>query len=186
VTRRFKSAGDYVAVNPPTEVLELVNTEALEAEFCLPEAYFTQIQAGRTLLRLSSPLLKTPLDLTIARVVGDIDPAKGTFAIRVALPAAQNSGLLPGAFVTAVIDLNRAAEAVIVPARAIRSADGKDTVFVLVQGKLAQRRVELGDKLTEGVLVKSGLQAGDNVVLGPAAGLKDGAAAPSYLLPKAP
>ena len=46
---------------------------------------------------------------------------------------------------------------------------------------MRRQAVELGDRLTEGVVVKSGLQAGDSVVVGPASELKDGAQLPDYL-----
>ena len=54
-------------------------------------------------------------------------------------------------------------------------------VFVAVDGKMARREVQVGDKLTESAIVKAGLEAGQKVVVGPAGALKDGAALPEYL-----
>jgi hypothetical protein len=41
--------------------------------------------------------------------------------------------------------------------------------------------VEVGDRLTESAVIRSGLAAGEKIVIGPAEALKDGAALPEYL-----
>ena len=182
ITRRMKGLGDYVASAPFVEVLELTTVDRLEAELRLPEAYLARVTAGKTRLTLHSPLLQHDLDLTVTRVVPDVDPEHGTYAVRVVIPPEARSGLVPGAFVTATLALSDQGGGVVVPQRAVLTDAGKSYVMVAADKKMQRRDVELGDRLTEGVIVKSGLQAGEKVLVGPADQLKDGAPLPQGLL----
>ncbi len=59
---------------------------------------------------------------------------------------------------------------VIVPAAAVKD----DTVFVVLNGKAARRKVTVGGTSSQGVQVESGLIGGEDVILNPPADLKDG------------
>jgi HlyD family secretion protein len=179
VTRRFKSPGDYITNMPPAEVIEIVSLDHLEVELRLPEAYYPLVKANETRIILRSSLLKSDLATTVSRVIADIDAAKGTFGIRIAVPS--DKGLVPGAFISADISFENAIHDVIVPLRAVVTVEGKPSVFVAVNGQMSQRPVELGDRLTEGVVVKSGLEPGQKVLVGPADALKDKALLPEDL-----
>jgi multidrug efflux pump subunit AcrA (membrane-fusion protein) len=184
ITRRMKGLGDYVAGAPFIEVLELTTLEHLEADLRLPEAYLPQVVGGKTRLTLHSPLMKANQELVVTRVIPDIDPERGTFAVRVAIPAEQRSGLVPGAFVTATLSLDGRDAAVVVPQRAVISNSGKNYVMVADGGTMHLRAVEVGDRLTEGIILKSGLRPGEQVIVGPPEQLKDGAPLADYLLEK--
>ena len=181
ITRRFKSIGDYITSTPPTDVLELVSIDRLEAELRLPEAALASVVAGQTPVILRSPLLKGELKAPVSRVIADIDTLNGTFAVRVGIPAEQRGALVPGAFITG--ELTTAQDsAVVVPIRAVVEGAGKPAVFVPENGTMRRQDVVLGDRLTEGIIVQSGLAAGEKVVVGPASLLRDGAALPADLL----
>jgi HlyD family secretion protein len=182
ITRRMKSPGDYLASAPPTEVMEIVSLQELEVEFRLPEMYLGRIAEGKTAVTLSSALLQSPVNATVTRIIREIDPAKGTFACRTVVTAEQRAGLMPGAFVTAEIGMGQGGGEVVVPQRAVVAEGGKAEVFVATEGRMKKVAVEVGDKLTEGVLVKGGLKGGEKVVVGPAEMLKDGASLPEYLV----
>ena len=182
ITQRMKGIGDYVAGAPFVEVLELTTVDRLEAELRLPEAYLSRVTAGKTRLTLHSPLLQHDLELTITRAVPNVDPEHGTYAVRVAIPPEARSGLVPGAFVTATLALGDQGGGVVVPQRAVLTDSGKSYVMVAADGKMQRRDVELGDRLTEGVIVKSGVHAGEKVLVGPAGQLKDGAPLPPGLV----
>ena len=181
ITKRMKGLGDYVAGAPFIEVLELTTVDQLEADLRLPESYLPQVTAGKTRLALRSPLMKRALDLAVSRVIPNIDTQRGTFAVRVAIPSEERCGLVPGAFVTAALNFDGAGASVVAPQQAIVAEEGKYYVFVAAGGKMRRQAVELGDRLTEGIIVKSGLRAGEMVVVGPARELKDGAPLPDYL-----
>ena len=186
ITKRMKSPGDFLASMPPTEVVEIMSLTELEVEFRLPEACFSRIEEGKTAVVLTSALLGAPVEAKVTRIIREIDPAKGTFACRTAVSAADRKGLMPGAFVTAQIALAQQGGEVIVPLRAVTPAGNGNAVFIAVNGNMKKVAVEIGDKLTEGILIKSGLKDGDRVVVGPADLLKDGGALPAYLTGEKP
>lgn len=182
ITRRLKGLGDYVSGAPFVEVIEVTTVDRLEAELRLPEAYLARVAAGKTRLTLHSPLMQHDLDLAVTRVVPNVDPEHGTFAVRVVIPSEERSGLVPGAFVTATLALGDQGGGVVVPQRAVLTEAGKNYVMVAGDKKMQRRDVEVGDRLTEGIIVKSGLQAGEKVLVGPADQLKDGAPLPEGLV----
>ncbi len=181
ITRRFRGIGDYLTSTPVTEVFEIIGTDALEAELRLPEAALASVQAGHTPLILRSGLLENDLRTTVGRVVAEVDPLKGTFAIRVPIPPDRRGRLVPGAFVTAEVSV-APASAVVIPSRAVVEGDGAAAVFVAEDGRMRRREVELGDRLTEGVVVRRGLAPGERVVVGPPSMLRDGAELPAGLV----
>jgi multidrug efflux pump subunit AcrA (membrane-fusion protein) len=58
----------------------------------------------------------------------------------------------------------------------LQRADGQDLIFVFDAGRARQRTVTLGGNVGELREVKSGVSAGESVILDPPAALKDGAA----------
>ncbi len=182
ITRRAKGLGDYVAAAPFIEVLELTTVDRLEAELRLPEAYFAQVVPGKTRLALRSLLLPKDLDLTATRIVPEINVQQGTFAFRAAIPPEQRGGLVPGAFVTASLRFDGLSDGLILPQRAVLHNAGKPFVLIASGGKMVRRDIVLGDRLTESVIVRSGIGPDDKVIVGPADQLKDGAPLPAPLL----
>ncbi|MFH0939072.1 MAG: efflux RND transporter periplasmic adaptor subunit [Planctomycetota bacterium] len=184
ITRRFKSPGDFLLHMPFTEVVELVSLQFLAAELRLPEACFTQIIPGQTQVTLRSSLLNEPLTLPITRAIPAIDPQQGSFGIWVALPLERCGRLIPGAFLQGDVRINGVADEVIVPRRAIRNSGAHYFVFVAEDGKMRQCSVEVGEYMTETAILKTGVKAGQKIILGPQEALKDGADLPPELLIK--
>ena len=182
ITKRFKMVGDFAANMPPTEILELTALSELEAELRLPEAYLTQVSAVATRLHLRSPLLAEELALPVARVIPEIDLSQGSFVFRARIPAEKRGSLVPGAFITARLTLEP--QGALVPLQALQVEAGQARVFVAEGGVMKRRAIELGDRLSEGAIVRSGLHAGEKVLLGPPSRLQDGAPLPAYLLPE--
>ena len=181
VTRRMKGLGDYVSNAPFVEVLELTSQAAPEVELNLPEAYFARIVTGQTRVALHSAALACDLDLPVARVIPEIDAQRGTFAFRVALPPEQAGALVAGSFVSATVCCPVPVQGTIVPQRAVMRDGAHSFVLVAEGGKMARRNVELGNHLTEGVIVKAGVRPGETVVVGASGEVPDGTALPGYL-----
>jgi HlyD family secretion protein len=185
MSRRFKIAGDYVSNAPFTEVLELTSQEDLEAELRLPEKFYRRIVPGQTQVVLRSPLLAAELKLPVARVIPEIDAVQSTFAFRMAIPPASRGQLAPGAFLLGLIQFSGGSESVIVPEGAVRIRDGRPVVFVAQDSRMYRREVDVGDRLSEGVVIDRGLNPGERVVLGLDSELADGRDLPASLTTEA-
>ena len=68
----------------------------------------------------------------------------------------------------------RAAPQALIPADAVREAEGKQVVFVLRDGAVERRAVSIGDTLGSDVAVLAGLTAGERVVVRGPSDLRDG------------
>lgn len=73
--------------------------------------------------------------------------------------------LKPEMFANADIETSGAIEAIVVPAAAVVLMQGIPSVFVRDADGFEPRSVELGEKLHDGVVVKSGLKPGESVVV---------------------
>jgi RND family efflux transporter MFP subunit len=83
--------------------------------------------------------------------------------------------LAPGMFAEALVTLDRHNAALSIPVQAVAGAEDKATLLVVdAQNQLVQREVHLGLETPERREVLSGLEQGDLVVVGKAAGLHPG------------
>ena len=134
--------------------------------------------------RVEFPVITIVTRLPVTRLIETIDLQFGTFSFRVRIPPEQRGQIRPGAFLQGLVLLDGSSPGAIVPQRAVVRAEGQTFVFVATDGKMSRRAVVLGDALTEAVIIKGGLKAGEILVLGPAGQLHDGAALPAYLAPR--
>lgn len=94
-----------------------------------------------------------------------VDPQTGTIRAR-AIFDNKEGVLLPGQFVRLTIDLGIRKNAIVVPARAIVQSQA-DRMVMVVDGddKVVPRPVRLGPAIAEGVLIESGLDAGEHYIV---------------------
>ncbi|MFC7654653.1 efflux RND transporter periplasmic adaptor subunit [Pseudoduganella danionis] len=95
-----------------------------------------------------------------------VDPGTGNVTLRAIFPNPRHD-LLPGMFVRAVVDAGVNEQAIAVPQQGVsRNQKGEATAMVLnPQGKVEQRTLVTGGTRGDKWLVKSGLKAGDLVIV---------------------
>ena len=94
-----------------------------------------------------------------------VDPQTGTIRAR-AIFDNKDGVLLPGQFVRMTIDLGLRKNAIVVPPRAIVQSQADRMVMVVdADNKVIPRPVKLGPVVTDGVLIDSGLNAGDRYIV---------------------
>jgi multidrug resistance efflux pump len=173
ITRRFKTVGDYIASNPPVEVFELLDTSTMEVELRIPETYFSRIIPGKTKVTLVSTLDKSETTHAVSRIIRHVDPERGTFPLRVALPG--DTKLVLGGFVTANIELEPSTEGVIIPLASIRNDAKGDYIFITSAEKKAERfAVSVTQRFTEKAKIKQMPPKDARIVANPPATLKEG------------
>lgn len=107
-----------------------------------------------------------------------VDPGTGNVTLRAIFPNPRHD-LLPGMFVRAVVDAGVSEQAIAVPQQGVsRNQKGEATALVLnLQGKVEQRTLVTGGTRGDKWLVKSGLKAGDLVIVEGLQKVQPGAAA---------
>jgi len=103
-----------------------------------------------------------------------VNPTSATFGVRVRV--VDTGGLLrPGMFARVALVYERKMDALQIPRTALLDGDGPPKVFVVKDGKAAERNVQLGLSNGAYVEVVTGLKDGEQVVVVGQAAVKPGA-----------
>lgn len=107
-----------------------------------------------------------------------VDPGTGNVTLRALFPNPKHD-LLPGMFVRALLETGVSEQAIAVPQMGVtRNPKGEATALVLNKdGKVEQRVLQTGGTIGDKWLVKSGLEAGDRVIVEGLQKVKPGAPA---------
>ncbi len=111
----------------------------------------------------------------IALISPSIDPATATFGVRIRVT--ETGGLLrPGMFARVAVVYERKPDALQIPRTALLDTEGQPKVFVVKDGKAAERAVKLGLSNGAWIEVTGGLKDGEQVVVVGQGAVKPGAA----------
>jgi membrane fusion protein (multidrug efflux system) len=171
VTEKKVSEGAYVKKG--AAVAGLVKIEPLRAELAIPESAVGAVKVGQ-IVRLS---VQSFPDRTFEGRIAYIGPALKSEARTLVVEArVPNPGRLlkPGLFATADIELPSTAPILLAPPAAVVTESGVSRAFVLGEGRISERLVSLGPRRGDLVEIRSGLSAGERVVLSPDRRLTDG------------
>jgi membrane fusion protein (multidrug efflux system) len=172
VGQRFVSQGDYVTT--ATRLLTLQTTDPQRAVIDVPERHAVTLKPGQT------------LDFTVAAQPGRIFQAQVEFID----PVVQNTSrtivvkarapnrdrmLRPGMFIEARLATATRANAVVVPEDAIQPLRTANVVWAVADGKASRRVVQLGARSQGVVEILSGVEAGEQVVVGGLERMQEGA-----------
>ena len=118
-----------------------------------------------------------PLEGTLQFREVTVDPATGSFTLRIVVPNPEQL-LLPGMFVRAVVKEGVAQQAILVPQQGVsRTAKGEPTALIVDHTDTVQRRMlTLNRAIGNQWLVSSGIAAGDRVVVEGMLNVRPGAA----------
>jgi len=106
------------------------------------------------------PYQGTPVSINRA-----VDPQTGTISVESTFPN-PNALLRPGQFGRVAFPIAQAKDALLVPQTALQSLQGTAIVYVLGPGdKLQLRTVVPGGNYGDDVIIRSGLKAGETVVV---------------------
>jgi RND family efflux transporter MFP subunit len=103
-----------------------------------------------------------------------VDPLTGTIRIRVIFPNPGNT-LKAGLTCNLRVRATSSSASLLIPYRAVIEQMGEYFVYVINNNKVTQRRIDLGMILNDMVIVKTGLQTGDQIVTEGMQKLKDNA-----------
>lgn len=111
----------------------------------------------------------------ISLIDRSVDPQTGTIKTR--LVFANKGQLKPGMSTNVLVKNNQGGEFILAPYKSVVEQMGEFFVFVVNDSsKVSQKKVMLGTRIKDKVIVKDGLQAGDKIVTEGVQKLKDGAA----------
>ncbi|MDP4131675.1 MAG: efflux RND transporter periplasmic adaptor subunit [Bacteroidota bacterium] len=101
-----------------------------------------------------------------------VDPQTGTIKARLIFPNGKNE-LKPGITTNVRIKHGSGDSSLLIPYKSVVEQLGEYFVYTVNESKAVQRKVSLGARIDDKIVVKSGLQAGDSVVTEGVQKLKD-------------
>jgi RND family efflux transporter MFP subunit len=187
VLRKDAEVGEIVAPSSAgggltrTAIVTMADLGTLEVEVDVNEAYIAQIRNEQAARITLDAYPDTSFAGRVRQVVPTADRQKATVQVKVSI-LDRDRRILPemGAKVVFLREADAgpvaaAPRRVTVPAAALVSAADGAKVWVLENGRVAARGVEVGPASGEVVEIRKGLAGGESVVLNPPAGLADGA-----------
>lgn len=177
IGRSVASVGDLVGPNTGN-LTTLVSIDPIEALFSVSEAAYVATVKGRMREDIDVNSLRdveVTLELTngitypeVGRIdyfANRVDQETGTLEARAAIPN-PHSLLVPGQYVRVILQDTNLIEGLFLPQAAVQADQQGSFVLVVDSGSTVVRRnVELGDRFDEQVLVYSGVEEGDMVIV---------------------
>jgi RND family efflux transporter MFP subunit len=179
ITHRYADTGAMIQAGTSSQtqampLVKLSQNNLLRLVIPVPESAVARIRIG-TGVDLSVQALHKTFTGTVARFADRLDADTRTMRVEVDVqnPALE---LVPGMYANTSIVLDQARGVLVAPIQAL-DRSGRDPHVLLVngQGRIESRTITIGLEAGDRVEVKSGLAAGDLVVVGNRAQLKEGA-----------
>lgn len=156
---------------PGTTGIRIVNADVLKVKADVPESYTESVKQGNT-VKILFPDANDSLTTKITFAAKVIDPVSRSFPIEIRLPSKSN--IRPN--MTAVLRIANysKANAISIPLKAIQNSEAGNYVYVNENGFAKRKNIQQGATSNGMVEIKSGLNAGDQVVVEGAGDIEDG------------
>jgi membrane fusion protein, multidrug efflux system len=171
VIKRYLQAGDYAKAG--TAIFNVADTSVMLAKATVGEGQVTQVKLGDMAQVIIEALSDQPLMGRITKISPAATVPARTFVVEVTLDNTSDT-LLSGLTAKVMANGREHPNAVVVPEASLVLFEDQQTVFVLNDDKVVQRKVKVGyvgDGLAE---VLSGLNPGDLIVVAGQNAIRDG------------
>lgn len=176
---RFVSLGDYVTSSTRLTTLQTVDPQ--RASFQVPERYADRLGVGQQVTFRVAAVANREFTGTVDFVDPIVRLPGRTIIVKARVRNRQRS-LKPGMFIEARLTTDVRPDAVVVPEDAILPLQGADYVWVVQDGQATRRQVSLGVRTTGFVEIRSGVEVGEQVVVGGLERLREGAPVAAILV----
>ena len=162
VSRVRVADGNYVA--PRTPLVDLYDPASLVLRFSVPEDHAFALATGGRVQVTFDALPGRAFTLEIIRAYPELDRRLRTRSFEAALPV--DATFAPGMFARIRAVLTEQSAAMTIPVEAVLGAGKAQFVFMVDHDRAVRRPVETGFEQDGRVLIRSGLQIGDRVIIG--------------------
>ena len=157
---RPAATGQFLRANSP--VATIVQNSPLKLHADVPESAVAYVRVGRPLEFQVDAFPERKFQGKITRLSPSVDQQSRTLKLEALVNNAD--GLLkPGFFARVTVQTDRKDKALLVPADALLTVSGIEKVFVIEDGKIAERIVRSGVRLAQEVEIIDGVAEGDVV-----------------------
>jgi RND family efflux transporter MFP subunit len=162
-----------------TGICTIVDMESLEIEIDVNESYINRVSAGQPVEASLDAYPDWKIPCKVIAIIPTADRQKSTVKVRVGfdrldpriLPQMAVKVAFRGTVAPAAAAVHRS---VIIPKTAVRHQDGRDTVYLILNGRAERRAVTVASANDNEVIVSAGVTGGDRVVVEAPMELADG------------
>jgi len=162
----------------------ITDTSELLAYLQIPQAELGKFSAGQSAMLTVDAMPGTDYSATIARISPTIDVRNGTFRVTAFIDN-RSGELAPGMFARFSIAYERHTDALVIPHAALVEEDDRTSVYVVADGAVTRRAIEVGIESDGLVEILGGLAAGEEIVVTGQSSLRDGSKVLASVKPRA-
>lgn len=152
-------------VMPGQSVANLVKIDQVKVCISVPEEEISRIQMGQAIQIQVSSLGDAVYTGCVTEKGVSADPISRQYIVKAMIQNAQHH-LLPGMVCDVYTTISQKQESISIPAQVVQiDIDNAPFVWTVVKGKASKVKITLGDNIGERVIVKSGLQAGAQLII---------------------
>jgi membrane fusion protein (multidrug efflux system) len=161
------------SINVSDVAFRITDTSELLAYLQIPQAELGKFSAGQFATVAVDAMPDTTYTATIARISPTIDMRNGTFRATAFID--NDSGTLaPGMFARFSIAYDKHSDALVIPREALIEEDDQTSVYVVADGEVSRRAIEVGIETDNLVEVIGGLAGDEEIVITGQSSLRDG------------
>ncbi len=151
----------------------ITDTSELLAYLQIPQAELGKFSPGQAATLTVDADPGTTYTATIARISPTVDVRNGTFRATASIDNASGA-LAPGMFARFSVAYDRHGDALVIPRAALVEEDDRMSVYVVANGVVTRRAIEVGIEAGNLVEVVGGLAGDEEVVVAGQSSLRDG------------
>lgn len=156
------SVGDYI--NPGQALVELVDISTLKFDFSLPEIYLSKVKVGQHISIQAPAFPGQTFTGSVLAIAPKIEEKGRSLLIRAVIDNKEQQ-LRPGLFAKVLLEVSKNDLALLVPEQALIPQGKGYFVMTVVDGKVAQVPVVIGQRKNARVEITSGIKADDVVII---------------------
>jgi RND family efflux transporter MFP subunit len=168
---RIVSSGQFLKANSP--VVTIVQSTPLKLHADVPEVAVSYMRIGRPVLFRVDAFPGRAFEGKITRLSPAVDQQSRTLKLEATVNNPDGS-LKPGFFTKVTVQTDRRDKALVVPSESLATVAGVEKVFVIENGKIAERVVRSGAHLRDGIEIIEGLREGELVAKSNLSALQQG------------
>jgi HlyD family secretion protein len=151
-----------------TGICTIVDMESLEIEVDVNEAYINRVSAGQPVIAVLDAYPDWEIPAHVIAVIPAADRQKATVRVRIGIDT-RDPRILPDMgvkvrFIAPAEEPGVGASSVRLPRQALRRDGDRDVVFVVNDGRLERRAVNVASAEGDAVTIRSGVSVGERVV----------------------
>lgn len=150
-------------VTPGTVITTLDDLSTVLLDFEIPETYLSAVAVGQFLRAQSAAYPGQPFEGRIETVDSRVDPVTRAVTVRARL-ANEEQLLRPGMFMTVRV-LRETSDLMLIPEQALVPIQARQYLYIVEDGVVTLRPVEIGRRVPGLVEIVTGLEPGDVVIV---------------------